>query len=344
MGRARTSTLRPRLARPDLHPQAATAEKLGELLNHNPNGLLLFRDELGGFLRNWARVSSNSRSASSTFTPWPAISGSPDSRRRPLRAAAHASSGSGTWATATRTRSRACYHHSAGTCGLLTEHTRRQLGRARGERRQHVHAEGPGELFCLDTFYIGKLKGVGKVWQVTACDAACSYMASGHDGLIDPRGRQKRFQVLGKLGLILAREAGRIEAALALQALGTKSRIHHQREGTLHEEVGIILAEAAAEIVEQYATLHVRGRDLHQPRRGEGNHAAPDGRLDLHVGVGLAFQPEEREFVHNAHGHRPTAQAAECAREAEIVMRFVRTISLASTSWTSDVRSGLRVQ
>jgi putative DNA primase/helicase len=29
----------------------ATVEKLGELLNHNPNGVLLFRDELGGFLR-----------------------------------------------------------------------------------------------------------------------------------------------------------------------------------------------------------------------------------------------------------------------------------------------------
>ncbi len=29
----------------------ATVEKLGELLNQNPNGLLLFRDELSGFLR-----------------------------------------------------------------------------------------------------------------------------------------------------------------------------------------------------------------------------------------------------------------------------------------------------
>src|SRR5439155_27020832 len=29
----------------------ATVEKLGELLNQNPNGVLLFRDELGGFLR-----------------------------------------------------------------------------------------------------------------------------------------------------------------------------------------------------------------------------------------------------------------------------------------------------
>src|SRR5216683_1176205 len=33
----------------------------------------------------------------------------------------------------------------------------------------------PGPLLCLDTFYIGQLKGVGKVWQITACDAACSY-------------------------------------------------------------------------------------------------------------------------------------------------------------------------
>jgi transposase InsO family protein len=65
-------------------------------------------------------------------------------------------------------------HHSAGTCGLLTERTRHQLARAR-HRARHVHAEQPGELVSVDTFYIGKLKGVGKVWQITACDAACSY-------------------------------------------------------------------------------------------------------------------------------------------------------------------------
>jgi len=33
----------------------ATVEKLGELLNHNPNGLLLFRDELSGFLHTMDR-------------------------------------------------------------------------------------------------------------------------------------------------------------------------------------------------------------------------------------------------------------------------------------------------
>ena len=33
-----------------------TVEKLGDLLNHNPNGLLLFRDELSGFLHTMERA------------------------------------------------------------------------------------------------------------------------------------------------------------------------------------------------------------------------------------------------------------------------------------------------
>jgi transposase len=65
--------------------------------------------------------------------------------------------------------------HSAQTAGLLTDRTRRALSAARRRRPRHVAAEQPGELVCLDTFYVGKLKGVGKVWQYTACDAACSY-------------------------------------------------------------------------------------------------------------------------------------------------------------------------
>jgi transposase InsO family protein len=66
-------------------------------------------------------------------------------------------------------------HHSARRAGLLTERTRRALWRLRYGRTRHVAATQPGELVCLDTFYIGKLKGVGKVWQITACDAASSY-------------------------------------------------------------------------------------------------------------------------------------------------------------------------
>ena len=61
--------------------------------------------------------------------------------------------------------------HSAKTAGLLTERTRQNLSR---RKICHVEAEKPGELVCIDTFYIGNLKGVGKLWQLTACDAASS--------------------------------------------------------------------------------------------------------------------------------------------------------------------------
>src|SRR5438876_146849 len=44
------------------------------------------------------------------------------------------------------------------TAGLLTR-TRRRLWRARYGRSRDVGAKEPGELVCLDTFYIGNLKG-----------------------------------------------------------------------------------------------------------------------------------------------------------------------------------------
>jgi transposase InsO family protein len=62
--------------------------------------------------------------------------------------------------------------HSANSAGLLTERTRQNLSQ---RKVRHVQAEKPGELVCIDTFYIGNLKGVGKMWQLTACDAASSY-------------------------------------------------------------------------------------------------------------------------------------------------------------------------
>jgi transposase InsO family protein len=53
--------------------------------------------------------------------------------------------------------------------GILTERTaRRHTGR-------HLDADQPGALLSLDLFYVGKLKGVGKVWQITACDVATSF-------------------------------------------------------------------------------------------------------------------------------------------------------------------------
>ncbi|HKV43920.1 MAG TPA: IS481 family transposase [bacterium] len=58
---------------------------------------------------------------------------------------------------------------AVGAHGLLTERTCRRLV------HPHVDAQRPGALVCMDACYVGKLKGVGKVWQLTACDAACSY-------------------------------------------------------------------------------------------------------------------------------------------------------------------------
>lgn len=52
--------------------------------------------------------------------------------------------------------------------GVLTERTIRRV-------HPHLVAEQPGDLLSLDLFYVGKLKGVGKVWQITACDVASSY-------------------------------------------------------------------------------------------------------------------------------------------------------------------------
>ena len=54
---------------------------------------------------------------------------------------------------------------TAATTGLLTEAVRKDepFGFC-------LATGGPGELVCLDSFYVGKLKGVGKVYQLTAID------------------------------------------------------------------------------------------------------------------------------------------------------------------------------
>ena len=95
--------------------------------------------------------------------------------------------------------------HSARTVGLLTDRSRRQLQRARLGPPRHVEATTPGELVCLDTFYLGKLKGVGKVWQLTACDAACSY---GVARLLPALSAESAAAFLRKVLVPLYRRAG----------------------------------------------------------------------------------------------------------------------------------------
>jgi transposase InsO family protein len=64
--------------------------------------------------------------------------------------------------------------HSAQAAGLLTERIRHQLA-AQQRQAPHIQASQPGELVCQEKFYVGKPKGVGKVWQYSASDAACSF-------------------------------------------------------------------------------------------------------------------------------------------------------------------------
>jgi len=72
----------------------------------------------------------------------------------------------------------------ARSTGLLTSYTR-ELIEAR-PAQAHLEAKAPGELVGVDTFYVGRLKGVGPVWQFTATDVASSYtfcwLSHGRDG------------------------------------------------------------------------------------------------------------------------------------------------------------------
>lgn len=54
--------------------------------------------------------------------------------------------------------------------------TKSELETARMKSKsRHIQADYPGELVCIDTFYIGCLKGVGRIYQLTGCDAATSF-------------------------------------------------------------------------------------------------------------------------------------------------------------------------
>jgi len=58
--------------------------------------------------------------------------------------------------------------------GPITERTLRDL-RAIERATVHIGSDTPGEQVFFDTMYVGNLKGVGKIWQYTAVDGACSF-------------------------------------------------------------------------------------------------------------------------------------------------------------------------
>jgi len=59
--------------------------------------------------------------------------------------------------------------------GPLTERVLRQVRSIERAQTVHIGSDTPGEELFLDTFYVGHLKGVGKVWQFSAVDGASSF-------------------------------------------------------------------------------------------------------------------------------------------------------------------------
>lgn len=63
---------------------------------------------------------------------------------------------------------------SATEGGPITERALRDL-RAREVHHRHIGSDTLGEQVFLDTMFVGKPKGVGKIWQYSAVDGACSF-------------------------------------------------------------------------------------------------------------------------------------------------------------------------
>lgn len=58
--------------------------------------------------------------------------------------------------------------------GEIVTKSELDTARARSKSR-HIQADEPGQLVGIDTFYIGCLKGVGRIYQMTGCDTATSF-------------------------------------------------------------------------------------------------------------------------------------------------------------------------
>ena len=58
---------------------------------------------------------------------------------------------------------------------ILTEDQLRALEKAREEKQAHgeIETEHPGYLGCQDTYYVGNIKGVGRIYQQTFIDSYC---------------------------------------------------------------------------------------------------------------------------------------------------------------------------
>ncbi|MGH9098248.1 MAG: DDE-type integrase/transposase/recombinase [Acidimicrobiales bacterium] len=96
---------------------------------------------------------------------------------------------------------------------------------------------GPGELVCLDSFYIGKLKGVGKVYQLTAIDvftrfAVVAIVLGTPTGEVSARFIAQALRLYSRHGVkvraILTDNGPEYIAGTFLDALAAKGIRHHR--------------------------------------------------------------------------------------------------------------------
>jgi transposase InsO family protein len=59
--------------------------------------------------------------------------------------------------------------------GPITERDLRDLRASQAAQVTHIGSDTPGKEVFFDTMYIGRLKGVGKLWQYSAMDGASSF-------------------------------------------------------------------------------------------------------------------------------------------------------------------------
>ena len=96
---------------------------------------------------------------------------------------------------------------------------------------------GPGELVCLDSFYIGKLKGVGKVYQLTAIDvftrfAVVAIVLGTPTGEMSARFIHHALRLYRRLGIkvraVLTDNGPEYIAGTFVDALAAKGIRHHR--------------------------------------------------------------------------------------------------------------------
>ena len=143
------------------------------------------------------------------------------------------------------------------------------------------------------------------------------FEATRHGGRADPFQGQERLTVVSKLGEVFPRIAAWVQAAFSVQAIFLDARVHQLRRRLPDEQVEIILPEGPFEIVVQDAVLQERGADLDDAGPApEVDHAPSDRGLDLGIGVGPTFRPEEGQLVQDGHRDRPGPERALTRRKA----------------------------